>query len=189
MKEKNIKRIIKVISYLFILLVVIAIAVMFRKNLFQSPEQIVEIVKKYGVYGPLIFLIIQLLQVILPIIPGGISNLAGVLLFGSVKGFILNYIGVVLGSIICFILSKKFGIKIINILFKEKTIKKYMKYLNNDKFSLIFFITILLPFFPDDLLCYISGLSKMTIKKFIIIVMLGKPISLLLYSIFIKMII
>ena len=59
MKEKNIKRIIKVISYLFILLVVIAIAVMFRKNLFQSPEQIVEIIKKYGVYGPLIFLIIQ----------------------------------------------------------------------------------------------------------------------------------
>ena len=94
MKEKNIKRIIKVISYLFILLVVIAVAIMFRKNLFQSPEQIVEVVKKYGMYGPIIFLTIQLLQVILPIIPGGISNLAGVLLFGSVKGFILNYIGV-----------------------------------------------------------------------------------------------
>ncbi len=189
MKEKNIKKVLKIISYLLILLLVIVVAIMFRKNLFQSPEQIVEVVKRYGIYGPIIFLIIQLTQVILPIIPGGISNLAGVLLFGSIKGFILNYIGVVSGSTVCFVLSKKYGIKVVNILFKKETIKKYMKYLNNDKFDKIFFITILLPFFPDDLLCYIAGLSKMNIKKFMIIIMLGKPLSLLLYSIFIKMLI
>ena len=186
MKKKKLKRILNIIALIVTLLLVIIIGMMFRKNMFKNPETIVKTVGKYGPFGIIVFLFIQIIQVIFPIIPGGISNIAGVLLFGSVKGFIINYIGVVVGSLICFLLSRKFGIKLVKTIFKEKTVNKYIKYIDNEKFSIFFFITILLPFFPDDLLCYIAGLSNIKTKKFILIIILGKPLSLLFYSIFIN---
>jgi len=186
MKNKKIKKILNIVTLIIILLLIVIIGIMVRNNMFKNPESIVKTVEKYGPFGIIMFLLIQIIQVILPIIPGGISNIAGVLLFGNVKGFIVNYIGVLTGSIICFLLSRKFGIKLVKTIFNEKTVDKYTKYIDNEKFSIFFFITIFLPFFPDDLLCYIAGLSNMKTKKFILIITLGKPLSLLFYSIFIN---
>ena len=45
------------------------------------------------------------------------------------------------------------------------------------------FLATLLPLFPDDFLCYFSGLVKMDKKKFIWIIILGKPWCILAYSI------
>ena len=97
--------------------------------------------------------------------------------------FIYNYVGLVLGSICSFLLSRKFGMSIINKLFKEKDIKKALDKINNSKYDLIFFLIILLPGLPDDLFCYISGITKMSLKKFTLIILIGKPLTLLVYSI------
>ena len=102
--------------------------------------------------------------------------------FGAVGGFIYNYVGLVLGSICSFLLSRKFGMSIINKLFKEKDIKKALDKINNSKYDLIFFLIILLPGLPDDLFCYISGITKMSLKKFTLIILIGKPLTLLVYS-------
>ena len=72
---------------------------------------------------------------------------------------------------------------IINKLFKEKDIKKALDKINNSKYDLIFFLIILLPGLPDDLFCYISGITKMSLKKFTLIILIGKPLTLLVYSI------
>lgn len=186
MKKSKLENILKLVKVVIIVLIVLICTLLIRNNIFKDPQNIIRIVQKYGFYGYIIFILLQLSQVILPVIPGGITNIAGVLLFGGVIGFILNYVGVVAGSIICFTLSRKFGMKLIKLLFKEKTINKYIKYLNKERFSLFLFLTILFPFFPDDLLCYIAGLSNMKTKKFILIIILGKPLSLLFYSIFIN---
>ena len=98
-------------------------------------------------------------------------------------GFIYNYVGLVLGSICSFLLSRKFGMSIINKLFKEKDIKKALDKINNSKYDLIFFLIILLPGLPDDLFCYISGITKMSLKKFTLIILICKPLTLLVYSI------
>lgn len=185
MKRENVKKILKIITIIICIGLIIITALMIKNDLFKNPKNIVKIVEKYGPFGIIVFILIQIIQVILPIMPGGICNLAGVLLFGGIKGFIANYIGVITGSIICFSLSRKFGIKLVKTLFEEKTVDKYSKYINNKKFNILFFIAILFPFFPDDLLCYTAGLSNMKLKKFILIITLGKPISLMFYSIFI----
>ena len=51
------------------------------------------------------------------------------------------------------------------------------------RYDLIFFLIILLPGLPDDLFCYISGITKMSLKKFTLIILIGKPLTLLVYSI------
>ena len=59
----------------------------YQSGIFQSVETMQQFVNRFGMIGALIFVLIQIVQVVFPIIPGGISCLAGVLLFGAVPGF------------------------------------------------------------------------------------------------------
>lgn len=135
------------------------------------------------IFAPAVFVLIQILQVIVPIIPGGISLAAGVIIFGPVEGFIYNYIGICLGSMANFFLAKHYGKPLIQTLISEKTYDKYIGYIDNEKrFERFFAIAIFFPVAPDDTLCLIAGLTKISFKKFAAIILLGKPLSIALYS-------
>lgn len=183
--NKKLKTFFKIITIIITTLIIIFLLYCLKKGFFSSPEVIVKKIEKFGVLGPVIFLLLQIVQVVLPIIPGGASCLAGVLLFGSIYGFIYNYIGMIIGSTIVFLLSRKYGIKFVKKICDEEKVDKYVGYIRKKKFEKIFIICILLPGFPDDLLCYVAGVSKLSLKRFLIILLLTKPLSLLFYSIFI----
>ena len=168
MKSKS-KLILNILTIIGIVAVIFFIYFAVKERWFLDNEILLTKIKSFGLLAPLCFILIQIVQVVLPVIPGGASCLVGVMAFGAVGGFIYNYVGLVLGSICSFLLSRKFGMSIINKLFKEKDI--------------IFFLIILLPGLPDDLFCYISGITKMSLKKFTLIILICKPLTLLVYSI------
>lgn len=182
MKSKS-KLILNILTIIGIVAVIFFIYFAVKERWFLDNEILLTKIKSFGLLAPLCFILIQIVQVVLPVIPGGSSCLVGVMAFGAVGGFIYNYVGLVLGSICSFLLSRKFGMSIINKLFKEKDIKKALDKINNSKYDLIFFLIILLPGLPDDLFCYISGITKMSLKKFTLIILIGKPLTLLVYSI------
>lgn len=184
---KNLKTIMTVTTVIMTILLVAFIIYAVNMNLLTSPEVLVDRIKEYGFIGPIIFLLIQIVQVVFPVIPGGASCLAGTLAFGPIEGFIYNYVGLTLGSIFAYMLSRNFGLPLIKKLFKEETINKYLKYIRTKKFEKIFFWGILFPGAPDDLLCYISGISNLTFKKFLIIILVGKPLTLIFYSLFVNL--
>ncbi|CDC61791.1 putative membrane protein [Clostridium sp. CAG:417] len=182
MKSKS-KLILNILTIIGIVAVIFFIYFAVKERWFLDNEILLTKIKSFGLLAPLCFILIQIVQVVLPVIPGGASCLVGVMAFGAVGGFIYNYVGLVLGSICSFLLSRKFGMSIINKLFKEKDIKKALDKINNSKYDLIFFLIILLPGLPDDLFCYISGITKMSLKKFTLIILICKPLTLLVYSI------
>lgn len=182
MKSKS-KLILNILTIIGIVAIIFFIYFAVKERWFLDNEILLTKIKSFGLLAPLCFILIQIVQVVLPVIPGGASCLVGVMAFGAVGGFIYNYVGLVLGSICSFLLSRKFGMSIINKLFKEKDIKKALDKINNSKYDLIFFLIILLPGLPDDLFCYISGITKMSLKKFTLIILIGKPLTLLVYSI------
>ena len=116
------------------------------------------------------------------------SCLIGVLCFGPIFGFIFNYIGLTIGSILAYLLAKVYGISLIRKLFSPNTVDKYLKYINTPKFNKIFFLFILLPGLPDDLFCYIAGISKMNLSTFSLIILIAKPLTLIIYSLFVILI-
>lgn len=66
---------------------------------------------------------------------------------------------------------------------KKKDYDKYLKYTyDQNKFDTFFMLAIFLPCAPDDLLCMLAGLTHMSLKKFVWIILLGKPLSLMAYS-------
>ena len=182
MSKKTLKLILKILTVVLTIAFLGFIIYGLNITIFHDKQVLVDYIDGFGILAPIIFIIIQIIQVVLPVIPGGVSSLAGVIAFGPVFGFTYNYIGIILGSIIAFYLARILGMKIIRALFDNKKTDKYLNYISQDKFYLLFIIAMFLPGLPDDLICFIAGTSKMTFKKFLIAILIGKPISLLLYS-------
>lgn len=182
-EDNNIKYIFKFITFIITILCVIFIIYAFKLGIYEDKDVLVNYIKELGIGAPIIFIVLQIIQVVIPVIPGSITCLAGVLAFGPVLGFIYNYIALIIGSIIVYYISVKYGIEFIKKLFKEDSINKYIKYIDSKCFRFLFLVSIILPFFPDDLLCYIASISKMKFNDYFIINLLGKPLSLLGYSI------
>ncbi len=183
-KKKWLRNLFNIVTIIMTILIVIFIIYGIKLGIFRDKNILIEYMKKFGVLAPAVFIFIQIIQVVFPVIPGGASCLAGVLAFGPIGGFIYNEIGLVIGSVAAYFLSKTYGLKLINSLFKKEQVDKYLNYIRTNKFEKIFLWGIVLPGLPDDLLCYISGLSNISFKKFLAIVILGKPFALIMYSVF-----
>lgn len=149
----------------------------------SSRQKIEQNLQQFGIFAPLAFVALQAVQVVIPIMPGGISCLAGVLMFGVWKGFLYNYIGICIGSVAAFLLARKFGMPLIRQMFPEKLVDRYLQWTDeNHRFTKLFAIAIFLPAAPDDFLCFLAGTTAMPLKVFIQIILLGKPGAIALYS-------
>lgn len=183
-KNKKIKNLYNALTLIMTILIILFIIYAIQIGIFSDKMLLVKYISKFGIFAPILFIFIQIIQVIFPVIPGGASCLAGVLAFGGTLGFIYNEIGLIIGSVFAYFLAKKYGLTFIKSLFKKETVEKYLRYVRNDRFKKIFLWGIVLPGAPDDLLCYIAGFSNITFKEFFIIIVIGKPLTLLLYSLF-----
>lgn len=154
-----------------------------KNGMFESQQSLEAFIGKAGIFGPLIFIFIQAIQVVIPILPGFVTCIAGAVVFGPLEGFIYSYTGMCLGSMMAFYISRKYGTAFVKKLVKPQTYDKYILWLEKGKkFDILFLLAIFLPAAPDDVLCFIAGLTRMTWKKFTIIILLGKPFVIALYS-------
>ena len=155
-KKKLLKNIFNITTIIMTILVIAFIIYVIRIGIFRDKNVLIEYIKKFGIFAPTLFIFIQIIQVVFPVIPGGASCLAGVLAFGPVLGFIYNEIGLTIGSVIAYYLSKIYGLRLINSLFKKEQVDKYLNYIRTNKFEKVFLWGIVLPGLPDDLLCYVA---------------------------------
>ncbi len=150
---------------------------------FSSSERIQNYVSSFGVWAPLAFIALQVIQVILAPIPGNIITVTGGLMFGFWTTLLISTFSILLGSIICFILARSYGRSFANKLVGEKVVNKYLNsFFEKRKFAL--YLMFLFPFFPDDALCLIAGLSSMNFKSFVILICLTRPWGVIIGSLF-----
>lgn len=169
---------------LFGLLLCIAAAVWaWNAGLLTSQERMQAFVASCGAAGGLLFVAFQAVQVVVPVLPGGLGCLAGVVLFGPVLGFVYNYAGICIGSLLAFAVARSCGRPLLRLLFSEKLLTKYSSWTEqNNRFARLFAPAIFFPVAPDDFLCYLAGTTSMTWRRFTAIILLGKPLSIALYS-------
>jgi uncharacterized membrane protein YdjX (TVP38/TMEM64 family) len=154
----------------------------FHSKIFVSPKALQDFLKHFGIFADIIFILVQAVQVVIPIIPGALGCLAGVIIFGPIKGFIYNYIGICMGSMIAFFLARRYGMAFVEKITNPKLLQKYHSWLNNEKFDKWFALAIFMPIAPDDFLCYLAGITKISGKKFSMIILAGKPFGIAAYS-------
>lgn len=144
-----------------------------------SKETLQEMVNSTGIYGKLIFVIISFLQVTFVPIPAAITIISGNILFGFWEGFFLSFIGILLGSIVAFLLGRVIGRRFVNWAFGDKeTVDYYLEKIRGKEIVLLFFM-FLLPCFPDDALCSIAGITNMKTPVFVIMQIITRVTSIL----------
>lgn len=156
----------------------------FRTDIFTSQEAMTSFLEAFGLLTPVIYILFITFQSTFMVVPGAVGNLVGVIMFGPFWGILFNYIGSVMGSTVNFSLARFYGKGGIGLLVPRSAMVKYEKWLKEDemKFHKWFALCIFLPLAPDDLLCYLAGLTRMSYQKFLLIIFLGKPFGVTFYS-------
>lgn len=165
----------RIIILLFIIICSLVVIVGLKSGVFASVEAFESFIEKSGVFSPILFVILETISVIILIIPCSMGYAVGAAVFGAFWGTVLNAISSFLGSLIIFLVVKKWGQKLLEAFVSEKGLNKYYKLLENQKrFERFFSVMLLLPFTPDNILCYIAGNTKMTTKRYCCIILLFK---------------
>lgn len=148
----------------------------------NSAEKFKEYIMAYEEKAYLMFFIIQFLSVIIAPIPSNVSAVVGGTVFGMWSSFSISMLAIISGSIIVFILGRKFGETFANKFVNSKVLNKYQKYLSSRNGELLLIIILFLPFLPDDIVGFVVGLSKISLKKYVIIMLFTRPWEILAAS-------
>lgn len=181
--KDNKPKIIALITSAIVIATLIVLAVIFWQPLYElvsDQARIEQLVESSGFWGPIVFILLQATQVIIAPIPGQVTGFVGGYLFGWALGTVYAMIGSAIGFIIVFWLSRKLGRPFIEYFFNKESIAKF-DYLARSKGVFILFLIFLIPAFPDDLICYIAGLSSIPMRILVLISFLGRfPTTLLM---------
>jgi len=181
--KKTVNNIIKITTIVFLCTLIAFVIYSYKIGLFASEKTFQDFVAGFGLWAVLIFILIQAVSVVVSVLPTSIGVVVGAIIFTPSYGFLYNYIGICVGSIIAFLLSRKYGKPFVKGIVGRKFYDKYIGWVDEGKkFNRMFAAAIFFPVAPDDILCYIAGLTKMKFKEFTLIILLGKPVSLLVYS-------
>ena len=124
---------------------------------FDSVQSFQMYIGKFGVFAPFFLIIFQAAQVILPVLPGLFGCAVGSVMFGPAVGFLCSYVGIAAGSILAFVLGRKYGKPLIELLFPPEKYSKWAAWASKSKsYTAFLFMAMLLPLFPDDYLCYLT---------------------------------
>lgn len=171
------------LTFLTLILMTAAFAVLYVMQItglwdkIDSVEDLRNYVSGFGGYAVFIFIAIQFLQVVVLPIPGFITVSVGVLLFGAFRGSVYSVIGIVSASIVAFFIGRVFGYKVAGWLVGKENLDKGLELVKGkDKVILTFMF--LFPFFPDDVLCFVAGLSSMSVPYYIVMITITRIINI-----------
>lgn len=130
----------------------------------NSIEKLRNIVESGGMFSFVVFVVLQILQTTILQIPAIFVTIAGTLVFGTWTAFFLSFIAVMIGSIIMFWVGRKAGKKFLNWLVGKEEAYVWFKRMSHGKY--LFFLMMVFPLFPDDILCVVAGMTNMSFAFF-----------------------
>nr|MBO2498061.1 TVP38/TMEM64 family protein [Bacillota bacterium] len=138
-----------------------------------DPKQVERWILDAGAWGPAMFILLQIAQMLIAPLPGQIMALIGGYLFGSWIGLLYTMIGVMMGSALIFALARKLGRPFVRRFVRPHLLRKF-DHLTREKGAFVFFLMYLLPGFPDDILSFIAGLTLIPVRRLLLISLVGR---------------
>ena len=143
-----------------------------------SPEEMGEYISRSAPWSHLAYFGIQLASVVIAPIPSNITAAAGAYLFGLWPSFLLTWGAVALGSAVVFVLARLLGQKFVGRFVGAKLEEKYLDVIRRKR-DVFLLLAFLFPFFPDDILCILAGLTDISFQRFFLLVVIARPWGLL----------
>ena len=143
-----------------------------------SQEKLGEYIARCAPWSHLAYFGIQLVSVVVAPIPSNLTAAAGAYLFGLWPSFLLTWGAVSLGSAIVFGLARALGQQFAGQFVSEKLSGKYLDVIRRKR-DVFLALAFLFPFFPDDILCILAGLTDISFKRFFLLAAIFRPWGLL----------
>ena len=140
----------------------------------QSPEHFREWIESLGLWGDFAYMALVMLQVVVAIIPGEPVEILGGYAFGALHGTMLYLIGAFAGSVIVFLLVRKFGKTAVEVFFPREKTESLKILQTSPKRTLIFALIFTVPGTPKDLLAYFAGLTDIKLSAWLLISFFGR---------------
>ena len=137
-------------------------------RMYSDKQYLKHMVASWGWMAPLVFIVIQALQVIVSPIPGEITGPVGGALFGTLWGAVYSTIGLTLGTLACFALGRKWGEPLVRPWLSEHHWNR-MSFILEAEGAILCFILYVIPGFPKDIISYLFGISPMPFWLFAVI--------------------
>lgn len=134
-----------------------------------SQEGLRDYIQSFGAASWVVFLVLQILQVFIALIPGELLESAAGFIFGPVFGTVLCYVGIAIASSMVFLLTRKFGIKLVEVFVSREKINGLRFLKDEKKRNLLIFLIFFIPGTPKDLLTYSVGLTEIKLHAFLAI--------------------
>ena len=167
-KKIDLKIKIKLAIMIMIILVIVVFAINFAPLIIEKvkqPEVLREYMRSFGGWGFLMYVLLQAAHVLLVVIPGDILNVCGGYIYDVPLGFLLSMIGIMLGTVCAFYISRLLGYEFISKIIPKDKIDKINNILNSTKGMIGMLIICLIPGIPKDLMMYVAGLTPVKASK------------------------
>jgi len=171
------RRTLALVGFPVLLAAMIVPIVVFRDEiwvLFTSIRKLEGWVNASGPVAPLVFVLIQVMQVVVFVLPGEVAQIVGGYLFGTWLGTLYSVVGLAIGSAADFLLARYLGLPFVNALFSAEKVERLRTPLGSPGAKAVLFLLFLIPGIPKDALCYVSGLSPLRFRFFIVASMAGR---------------
>jgi len=159
----------------FILIIAIATLLLVSPigNLVKNPEVVQNIISDYGILAPLLFILLGVVEIVIPIIPGQAVNFTGGYIFGILMGTVYSIISSIIGLFIVFSTVKLFGRPFVKKVISKKSLKKF-DYMTHKQGVVPIFLVLFIPIFPSDSIAYIVGLTGLRLRTLLAIGVLAR---------------
>lgn len=139
-----------------------------------SQEGLRDYIRSFGSAGWIVFLLLQILQVFIALIPGELLESVAGFAFGPLVGTLLCYGGIAIASTLVFLLTRKYGVRLVEVFTSREKINQ-LRFLNTDrKRDLLIFLAFFIPGTPKDLLTYFVGLTEIKLGTFLALSLIAR---------------
>lgn len=142
-------------------------------ELFRDQEQLSDLLQRWGRWAPLVTITLHMLQVLTAPIPGTAIDAVNGFLFGPWLGALYSMTGLMIGSTLVMGLTRRFGRPIVERFVDPAAIVR-IDDLVERRGSQVIFLIFLLPFLPDDAVCFLAGLTPIPLLELVILALVGR---------------
>ncbi len=174
------KKIFKILILVFVILLCLALTIFvlvpFIKLLATEEGRLAiqQKVKGFGIFAPILYVLMEVTHIVLAFIPGGPVEIIGGVLFGAFRGLVLCEIGIFIATVIIYNLVKKFGKPLVDAFVSDEKFKKF-KFLHDEKkLEIIVFVILMIPGTPKDVISYMTSLTEINRYRFYFIATLAR---------------
>ncbi|MGN1061512.1 MAG: TVP38/TMEM64 family protein [Candidatus Scatosoma sp.] len=140
----------------------------------NDPQGFKQWIEGFDEGSVIIFVLLRVVMTVFRVIPGGALQVAGGYAFGTWWGALWCMVGSLIGTLIIFLLGKKYGVKLVGLFVSPEKMRSAALFKDAKKRNLWLFILNFVPGTPKDIFTWVAALSNDGFVSSLLVILLAR---------------